>query len=228
MADIVRRYTGGYVDSRDRSDLAPDECQANSGAWYRPGDPDPWKFDGRSVVGISPTSLAIRGLALCQFEGGVGDLLIALSGTDLYSKDPTPSDDMSMDSLAGNALSAASTHLSNAFYSGHGGEHYYLCTGVENKVLKTDGTLREMGMVRPQQAPTLTLNTVVSTPVRPTASDGTFTDSANAYDTGTTKFDTFAFKTYKNAPGSSTVIVYQGFGANADTARKLIVRKSVV
>ena len=83
---------GGYVstgaDARSADDLESGELQSMSGAFYRKNDRGmAWKMPGRSEFGSAGTG-TVKGIAICQFDEGGTDKLVASIGTTLVAATP--------------------------------------------------------------------------------------------------------------------------------------------
>jgi len=220
LTDLTRKWNKGLVDSRDRKDLVNGECQQATGVYYKPGNPsDIHKLGGRSTFGDTSTAAKIDGLALCQFDSGGTDKLLALSGSVLYGATP---------GVTGTFASLFSPTTSpSTLDTAHAQDNWYLAMGTENRVLKNDGTLRAMGMKAPSQAMVAVANDLPTvTAKRPTDDDAGWIDTANmakAYDTITNT----GAHTSLSASGSDVGIWGSGWATNAGTDRMLYVLWSV-
>ena len=72
----------GYVSTghkaRSADKMERGELQSMLGAFYRKNDPnDPWKMPGRALFG-SAGSGGIKGIAICQFDGGNDKLVTSI------------------------------------------------------------------------------------------------------------------------------------------------------
>jgi len=175
MGSPVRiRFDQGLVTARDRADLRLGEMQVATGGFYKVGDPARiHKIGGRANSGSTTpnsatgTGTEVKGLYLAQFDTGGTDLLLALSGTAIYRKNPTAG--------AGNwgttlvtGLSSAATNLSGVHYN----NRHYFCDGQDlNLVLESDGTTRTMGMQPPNVAPIAGVSTVALVQARANTAD---------------------------------------------------------
>lgn len=182
-------FDQGTVDSRPPELLRKGEMQKSEGGYYKPGDPvQLHKLPAPRVFGDTGSAKKVDGVAVCQFDDGGTDKLLALSDGVLYGA--TPGVSAAFSSLA---TGLSGTHLAAAHYA----NRFFLATGAENRVLKPDGTLRSHGMIAPKAAPLVTALLTGGAVFRPTASTGTFDDPELAYDAG--EFDTFAGATLSAA-----------------------------
>lgn len=158
----------GYVSTGDKATAADSlqrgELAAMSGAFYRKNDPtQAWKILGRSTFGDAGSG-RVDGIAVCQFDDGGVDKLIAAVGTSWMAA--TPGATGTFVSLV-TGLSADATTLSAA----HQDDRWYLCNGYDsNRALEPDGDVRLMGMQAPSGAPTVALvgGGTLTTTARPT------------------------------------------------------------
>ena len=157
------RLDQGSMTSRTPQDLPDGYLQSSVGGFYAPGDPVTLrKIKGRTAFGTAQGGVKVKGLALCQFDNG-SDLVIAYTGTK-YSKAPAGVTGLFSDLKTG--LDANGATLSAA----HAKDKWYLGNGYDrNQVVKSDGTIRNMGILAPQIAPTLAASTSTATAARPTA-----------------------------------------------------------
>jgi hypothetical protein len=226
MSSVVKaRVDQGYVSSgtgsRDAADLRPGELAEMSGAFYRKNDPSQvWKMPGRAEFGDTGTT-GVKGIAICQFDEGGTDRLIALAGTTLYAA--TPGLTGSFSSLV-TGLNSSATTLTAC----HQDDRWFIGNGYDtNRVLKSDGTTRLMGMQRPGGTLSLQTTTVPSTINRPTISESSFTwvDVANSMDGDET---TFAYRYGVEFEGQDGQRIWRGFPADAAQAtRTLRIRWAV-
>ena len=211
MPDINRRFNGGLVTSQDRSRLREGEMQQATGIYYKAGDERAWKIPGRSAFGNTGTGDDVTGLALCQFDSGGLDKLLALSDGTLFSATPGATGSFSsLFSTTGVTLDAA-----------HAFDRWYLALGTENKVLENDGTVREMGMQPPSEPMTFTTSGAAGTVSRPSSNDAGFTNPNNAQDTDDI---TYAYAS-RNTVGSTSCI--WSWSAATGTNRKLYIMWSL-
>ena len=215
---LTRKYNLGYVDSRPRKQLVNGEMQTATGIHYKPGDPDSfYKIGGRSTFGDTGTAAKIDGLALCLFDSGGTDKLVGLSGNVLYGATPGATGTF--------ATLYTPTTSPTTLDSAHAQDNWYLALGTENRVLKSDGTTRAMGMKAPSEQLSYTTNDQPSIEERPTADDSGWSDPEKAYDAGTGYINTAAY-TALSAAGSD-VCVWDTFASDTGAGRKLYVLWSV-
>jgi len=198
MPTVTRKYDQGLVDSRDRSDLQDGEMQVCTGGFYKPSDRRLHKLDGRSEFGDTGSGVKIDGTYLAEFDSAADQILV-LSGGVLYK---APADGSG--SFTDTGATVTGTTLSGA----HANDRHYLCTGNENLVFESDGTVRGMGMKAPVEGMSFT-NPSSGVSVRPTADDSAFTGGSKMYDGD---MDTFGY-VYHEAAGSTTS-VFSSFAAN--------------
>ncbi len=208
---------GGYVTTgtgaRSADKLGSGELVTMQSAYYKKNDPDQaWKMPGRSLFG-SAGSTGIKGLAICQFDEGGTDKLVASVGTSYVGAVPSPFATFS-DLVTG--LDSRATR----FTACHQDDRWYLGNGYDqNRVLQPDGTTRLMSMQRPGR-PTAVGASPAHAVSRPTASTGDWTTPANAYDAdiATSASGTvFPFTTLTQQQ------TYTGFAADATPDRTLKV-----
>lgn len=208
-------FSGGYVSTGDGArspyDLDAGELVSMQGAYYRKNDPtQPWKMAGRSLFGAAGSG-AVNGLAICQFDEGGIDRVVALM-TGKIASAPTGTTGMFTDLITGLNSSA------NVLTACHQDDRWYLGNGYDkNKVLRPDGTTRDMGMVGPQVALTSVVTSSAGIKARPTASTGGFTNPTLAYDaTGTSTYSSGTLAT----PGTITH-TWSGWAADLSAGRSL-------
>lgn len=224
MSSILKARVGqGYVSTgtgaRDAADLDPGELSRMTGAYYRKNDPfQAWKMPGRSLFADTGSS-GVKGIAICQFDEGGTDRLIALAGTTLYSA--TPGLTGTFSSLV-TGLNASATTLTAC----HQDDRWFIGNGYDtNRVLKSDGTVRAMGMQRPAGTLTLATTTITQGITRPATTESSFVwyDLANATDTNE---NTFAYRYGHDVTDGQRV--WREFPAdNAEEGRLLRIRWSV-
>jgi len=173
MSTLTRTYDQGFVDARDRSELAPGEMQQATGVYYKPGDGRAHKLPGRSTFGDTSTAAKVEGLALCQFDSGT-DYLMALSSGAVYGATPGKTGTF--------ASVYALTSTGDTMDVAHSRDRWYMALGSENQVLLSDGTTRAMGMDAPSTALTHTSTSNGSILARPDASASGFVNPDNARD----------------------------------------------
>jgi hypothetical protein len=173
-------FSNGYVSTgtgaRDASELDTGELQTMTGAYYRKNDPNQaWVMPGRALFG-SAGGTAVKGLAICQFDSGGTDKLLASIGTTVVAATPGATG-MFASLITG--LNASATR----FTAAHQDDRWYLCNGYDkNKCLRPDGTVRNMGMDQPQGQLTGVASTSSGATNYPTADTGSFTTATKAYD----------------------------------------------
>ena len=173
-------FSGGYVSTgtgaRDASELDRGELQEMSGAYYRKNDPNQaWKMPGRALFG-SAGGTTVKGIAICQFDSGGTDKLLASVGTTIVAA--TPGATGTFSSLV-TGLSASATK----FTACHQDDRWYLGNGYDkNKCLRPDGTVRNMGMDPPQGQLTGVASTSSGATNYPAANSGSFGTPTKAYD----------------------------------------------
>ena len=206
---VTRRWDQGYVDSRPAEDLRDGEMDLATGVVYKPGNArEAFKVDGRSEHGDTLQAEAVDGIALCQFDAGGTDSLVAISNSNLY-----------LDASVNGTFDGGTTIAGiDTLSAAHANNNWYLGMRAANRVLQSDGTLRSMGLNPAIEQLTLTVNKDSDTtgPVRPTSHTnvaGTFSNSANVWDTGTDALDTFGFATV-NSTVTSLITTFEGFAAD--------------
>jgi hypothetical protein len=213
-------FNGGYVSTgtgaRDSASLESGELAKMEAAYYRKNDPTQvWKMPGRALFG-SAGSTAVKGLAICQFDDGGTDKLVASIGTTLVAA--TPGATGTFASLA-TGLHASATR----FTACHQDDRWYLGNGYDaNKCLKPDGTVRLMGMAGPQVALTASAASSAGVIAYPTVTSGAFLNPTLAYDgnNGTYSSGTLS------AAGTVTE-TWKTWGADLTATRWLQVRWSL-
>jgi len=208
---------GGYVSTgtngRAADSLDSGELVTMQSAYYRKNDPDQvWPMPGRSLFG-SAGSTAIKGLAICQFDSGT-DKLVASIGTTLVAATPGATGTFSSlaTGLDSSATSLVACQQDDRWYIGNGYD--------ENRVLKSDGTVRLHGLKAPVAALTVTPATTVLDVSRPTAfSDpgADWADDAYSYDGDE---NSFAFS------GQNGLSTWSGWAANATAGRYLRILRA--
>lgn len=211
-----------YPLSRGVQTGTPDEYAQNgdlnsaAGAYYEPGEVySIFKQRGRSRFGTTGSSSRIKGLALCKFDQGGIDRLLALSGTAIYSASPGRTG-------AFTSFVSPVSALAEHFTAVHFDDKYYIGDGIDrNRCLKSDGSLIFQGMLEPPQAPVATLLTGVAVDQRPTTeTPGTlfYTNPANARDADSATY------AYASRSAAGTVITtWKAFPANAVAGRILSI-----
>ncbi len=192
MPTMNLSFNNGYVSSRGREMLRPGELQEATGIYYKPGDPDrAHKIGGRSLFDDISAGI-VKGLALCQFDSGGSDKLVALHGTSYFGA--TPGVTGTFASLEG-SLNASATKLSAAHFE----DIWYLANGYDRmSALMAAGTVRKAGMLAPTIQLIVTPSAGVATVGRPTATTNSgFVNPANAYDVTPTSV-TYASGTVQN------------------------------
>ena len=215
-------FNGGYVSTgtgaRDASTLDDGELVTMTGAYYRKNDPNQvWNIPGRSTFG-SAGSTIVKGLAICQFDSGGTDKLLASISTTVVAA--TPGATGTFASLI-TGLDASATR----FTACHQDDRWYLGNGYDkNKCLKPDGTTRDMGMPTPQVKLTTTgAASGAGLKAFPTADTGGFTNPTLAYDaSGTT---TYASGTLSTA--GSVTHTWKTWAADATAGRAMYVSWSL-
>ena len=208
-------FNGGYVSTgtgaRDASDLGTGELQEMTGGYYRKNDPNQvWNMPGRSLFGVAGSG-AVKGLAICQFDEGGTDKLVASIGTTLVAA--TPGATGTFASLA-TSFDASATKLTACQQD----DRWFLGNGYDaNKCLKSDGTVRAMGMAGPQVALTVAAASSTGTIARPTEDTGGFVNPTYAYDSAS--IATYSSGTL-SAVGSVTH-TWKTWASNTDASRSL-------
>jgi len=173
-------FNGGYVSTgtgaRDASTLDPGELATMTGGYYRKNDPTQvWNIPGRSTFG-SAGSTIVKGVAICQFDSGGTDKLLASISTTVVAA--TPGATGTFASLI-TGLNTSATR----FMACHQDDRWYLGNGYDqNRCLKPDGTVRLMGMATPQVKLTQSVASGAGLKSFPTANTGGFTNPTLAYD----------------------------------------------
>lgn len=215
MPDIVLPFQGGAVTSREPALLTPGELQQAANLYYKPGDTTRiWKLNGRSSFGSTGSAVRVKGLALCLFDTGGTDLLLAESGTVIYKATPGVSGAFSSFVTGRNA---SATHLNVA----HSRDRWYLANGYDALLaVESDGTTRTAGMKAPVESATATpTSKAVTATRRPDAevngSPG-FTNPERARDTDSRTW------AYANPSASATHTITYSWPANAFVAGSLL------
>jgi hypothetical protein len=214
-------FSGGYVSTgtgaRDASDLDTGELQEMAGGYYKKNDPNQvWNIPGRLLFG-SAGSGAVKGLAICQFDEGGTDKLVAAIGTTLVAATPGATGTFAslVTGLASTAQSLTACQQDDRWYLGNGVD--------SNRCLKPDGTVRLMGMQTPTQQPTCTPTASTHGVFRPTTDTGNWDNPTRAYDTNeTTEASTYAYT------GFIGVHTWAGFSTDATAGRFLKILWSAV
>lgn len=138
-------FFGGLATSKSPEAIEANELVSGVGIWLPPGSANRVeKILGRSDFGSVSGLLPIDGLALCLFDTGAGDKLIAYAGSGLYSAVPGESGTFTL-------LASGNISPSGTLHSTHWNDRWYLTLGVsENKCVESDGSIRRMGMFPPQ------------------------------------------------------------------------------
>jgi len=188
-------FGNGYVSTgtgaRDAASLQSGELAKMEAAYYRKNDPTQvWKMPGRALFG-SAGATAVKGIAICQFDTGGTDKLVASIGTTLLAA--TPGATGTFASLV-TGLNASATRFTACSQD----DRWYLGNGYDkNSVLKSDGTVSNMGMFSPQTPLTWTSAAEgAGATLYPNANTGGFTNPTNAYDSDD---ETFAYGTRSTA-----------------------------
>jgi hypothetical protein len=211
----------GYVSTGDNAksaySLEPGELVTMKGAYYRKNDASqPFKMPGRTLFG-STGGTEVIGLAICQFDEGGTDKLLASISTKIRAATPGASGTFT-DLITGLNASA------DVFTACHQDDRWYLGNGYDkNKVLMPNGTTRDMGVPTPQLKLTAATATTSGVVARPTANAGGFTNPTLAYDVSTV--DTYASGTL-SAPGTITH-TWSGFASDTTAGRTLQLRWSL-
>lgn len=212
--------SGGYVSTgtgaRDASDLESGELQEMTGGYYRKNDPNQvWNMPGRTEFGSAGSTL-VKGIAICQFDEGGTDNLVASIGTTLVSA--TPGATGTFASLV-TGLDSAST----LFTACHQDDRWYLGNGYDaNRVLKSDGTVRLHGLLAPTEALTVVSSSVALTTARPTTASSGWSNAANAIDSSATTFASYVGSETVNDP----LLICGGFASSTTADRYLVVKSS--
>lgn len=166
IVDVV--LSQGYVSTggtgSNAYDLEPGELTKMYGAFYRKNDPKQvWKIPGRTQFANTDDG-KVKGIAICQFDEGGTDRLIASATTTWYSSIPG-----AIGTFA--PLVTGLSEESERLTACHQDDRWYLGNGYDaNRVLMPDGTVRLMGMMAPVLAPTVVATSVITlTNLRPTA-----------------------------------------------------------
>jgi hypothetical protein len=183
-------FNGGYVSTgtgaRDASDLETGELQKMTGGYYRKNDPNQvWNMPGRTEFGSAGTG-AVKGIAICQFDEGGSDLLVASVGTTLMYATPGATGTFL-------TLEAGLNTLATVLTAAQQEDRWFLGNGYDdNLVLMPDGTTRLMGMKAVEGQPTLaTVAVSAQVTTRPTTDAISFVgwvDPTKAYDGDDTTF----------------------------------------
>jgi hypothetical protein len=214
-------FSQGYVSTgesaRSAYDLEPGELVTMKGAFYRKNDSkQPFKMLGRSEFGDTG-STGVLGLAICQFDSGGTDKLLASISTKIVAATPGATGTFA-DLITG--LNASATR----FTACHQDDRWYLGNGYDiNKVLKPDGTTRDMGLPTPQTLLTAATSSTAGSRAAPTASTGSFLNAANAYDaSGDATFSSGSLSTV-----TSVTHTFSTWAADATASRTLQWRWSL-
>ncbi len=227
MADITFPFNQGYVSSRGRETLKPGELQTATGIYYKPGDPErAHKLQGRSAFDQVDTAAVVKGLALCQFDSGGTDKLVALHGTTLWGA--TPGATGTFAALTGDStgLSSSAARMITAHYN----DRWYFANGYDRvRVLEPDGTVRTASLFPPTVAPIAAsfasgVATTSRTPVDSNVNSG-WVDPNNARDSqaGTVNAPTTSAYATALATASAKTCIWHGFASSTATARVLKV-----
>ena len=212
---------GGYVstgaDARSADDLESGELVSMEGAFYRKNDRGmAWKMPGRSEFG-SAGSTAVKGIAICQFDEGGTDKLVASIGTTLVAA--TPGATGTFASLV-TGLNSSATRLTAC----HQDDRWYLGNGYDKNItLRPDGTTRDTGMSSPQTKLTYSFSSSAGGGAYPTANSGAFSNPTFAYDAA--GIATYASGTRSTA--GATTHTYLTWGASTVPNRSLTWRWSL-
>jgi len=206
MPTVTRKYDQGRVDSRDRSDLKDGEMQDAIGCFYKQKDNRLHKLDGRSEFGTVEADQKVAGVYLAEFDTATDQLLALANGT-LYKADA---------GATGTFTDTGATITGTALDGAHANDRHYLCTGEENVVFESDGSVRDMGMKAPIAGLTFS-NPSAGVSLRPTADDSAFTGGSKMYDGD---LDTFGY-VYHEAAGS-TQSVFSTFATNETVTQRFL------
>ena len=187
MSNIIPvPFGNGYVSTgtgaRDASTLESGELATMEAAYYRKNDPTQvWKMPGRALFG-SAGSTIVKGIAICQFDEGGTDRLLASIGTTVVAATPGASGTFS-------SLITGLDSSATRFTACHQDDRWYLGNGYDaNRTLKSDGTVRLMGMQKPLLQPTVSSASSAEVTTRPFANTGTWTTPTLAIDSDVTTF----------------------------------------
>lgn len=218
MPELTIPLNGGYVSSRDRAALVPGELQEATGWRYKPGDGERISTaTARSTFGSTGSSAIIKGLALCKYDTGGTDRLLAYSGTVIYSATPGATGTWSslITGLDSSGVNLGRVHFDDTWYIGNGYD--------ANKAIESDGTVRAMSMQEPSTGLSGSATAVVQSGQRPTATTNSgFSDVTLAYDSTGSYIDTYAYARRSSA-GTSTC-AWTTFSADAAANRFLYVK----
>lgn len=220
MPELTIPFNGGYVSSRDRADLQPGELQEATGWRYKPGDGSRISTaTARSSFGDTGSAAIIKGLALCKYDTGGTDRLLAYSGTTIYSATPGATGTWAslITGLNSSGVNLGRVHFDDTWYVGNGYDN--------NRAIEPDGTVRTMGMQEPSAGITGAAAALASSGGRPTAiSGGTgWTGTANAYDAGADYLSTYAYAR-QNAAAAAVTCTWLTFGSDTTVSRRLEVK----
>lgn len=188
----------GVKTAGSNNALSSGEVRQATGVYYKEGD-----STGAHIIPDSETfdtlSGQVKGVALAQFDDNTGDKLLAYAGTTLSSA--TPGATGAFTDLITNLDEDATEHT-----LAHNNDLQYWGNGYDfNRVIKSDGTVRRMGMLPPTETPTTATSAASATITRPTAtiSNAGWTDPGNTWDSST---DTYG-RADLNAAGTATLVV---------------------
>lgn len=210
-------FSQGYVSTGDGAknayDLEAGELVSMRGAFYRKNDPSqPWSIPGRSLFGSAGDG-PVNGLAICQFDEGGTDRLLASLSTKIVSATPGTSGTFT-DLVTG--LNPSATR----FTACHQDDRWYLGNGYDkNKCLKSDGTVRDMSLVSPNQAIIATPGSTSGAIAYPSANSGSFDNPTFVYDI----YDNSFSSATRATPGVTTH-TWWGWASETTGSRSLEIR----
>lgn len=226
MPELNFGFNQGLVTARGRETLGPGELQTATGLYYKPGDQDrAHKIMGRSLFDDISAGI-VKGLALCQFDAGGTDELVAFHGTSYFGA-PNPGATGTFGSLQG-SLNSSATKLSAAHFD----DKWFLANGYDRvKVLQRTGVVRDASMFPPTTLATFTTAASVAAIARPSTynSNSGWVNPALAHDGGDGGTSTTppALLTFAHATASATAAAktctWTGWASSTTSSRQLLV-----
>lgn len=150
MRVTIEPVSGGLVTARDPSTLQPGELQTADGVMYLPDTDSVWRQPGGSFWStVASVSASVQGMAACKFDNGT-HLLVAQASGKLWTAD-AETDNSAFASATINCSGRSDIdRLTSAPFD----TRHYIFDGVnENRVLLSDGTSRQHGLLAVTQLP---------------------------------------------------------------------------
>ena len=190
----------GLVLARDASTLRPGELAHAEAIEYRIGSPHIYKLPGRKDTAADLGGV-VQGICKLQYDTA-SDVLAALANGTVWESALSTTPSFSSSGLTGLDDEAVPIFCGIQ-------DRWLMCNGVDGNYLREpstpptggSGNWRTLGQQNPPIAPTYTSIGLGTTPVRPGANSGTYTNPTRAYDTAPTTYLTtyatgFAGKTH--------------------------------